>query len=400
STASIPLSTPVQATGTPATLSIPAARITTPGALQSLPFGSSALTGAGNVLLSFTATGDAQFEWSSSGSLKASASAGSTLAASTTAASSVSLYGDVAALNAYLHAGNLKLRSSGAGSVTVTVTAGDFVSASTIPVTLQGNTAQARTGPALAIPARFNVPASTGLITLDADGVLYAPSSGTGLASDVLTLTISIPDSVTLSGSQGLGTVTSAGAASSLSRTLTLSGTAAQLNASLLGTSGADRIRYVGPVSAPLVFSVTDGTSLDGVPISSTVTSLVNTVSTIITANPDVSETTAAFASLPTKVWVTPYRDSDLRFVGASLTGALANGTDELRLRFVPGAAAGTLTATASGYVTVHTVNTHTEIRGKASDLATYLATPGVLRYNGGGTTYTLELRDAQNQLD
>jgi len=48
----------------------------------------------------------------------------------------------------------------------------------------------------------------------------------------------------------------------------------------------------------------------------------------------------------------------------------------------------------------VHTVNTHTEIRGKASDLATYLATPGVLRYNGGGTTYTLELRDAQNQLD
>jgi hypothetical protein len=377
STASIPLSTPVQAAGTSATLAIPAARITTPGALQSLPFGASALSGTGNVLLKFDATGDAQFEWSASAGLKAMAESGASLAASSAAASSASFYGDVAALNAYLHAGNLKLRSSGAGSIAVTVTAGNFVSGSTIPVTLQGNAAQARTGPALTIPSRFNVPVSTGLITLGADGVLYAPSSGTGSASDTLTLSISVPNSVTLSGSQGLGTVTSTGVAGALSRTLTLTGTAAQLNAMLRGTGDADRIRYVGPVSAPLEFSITEAASLDGVPISAAVTSLVNTVSTVITADPDVSGTGVAFASLPTTVWVTPNRASDLRFTGASLSGALANGTDELRLRFVPGTGAGALTATATASVAVHTVNTQTELRGTASALATYLATAG-----------------------
>ncbi|NDB18993.1 MAG: hypothetical protein EB027_07025, partial [Actinobacteria bacterium] len=319
------------------------------------------------------------------------------------AASTVSLYGSIADLNTYLSANSLKLRASGNDSITVTVSSGEFFSVGTIPVTLQSNSAQARTGPALVIPSRFNVPASTGLITLGADGVVYSPAtSATGTADDVLTLTISIPNSVALTTGQGLGRVSSTGTAidAQLARTLTLSGTVAQLNAMLRGTGDANRIRYSGPVSAPLVFSVTETTSVDGAPISSTVTSLVNTVSTLVTADPTVSSTSVALASLPTTLWVTPNRDSDVRFTGAALSGALANGTDQIRLRFVPGTGAGTLTAVAGSDVTVHTVNSQTEIRGTAAALSSYLAAAGSLRYNGGATTYTLELRDAQDQLD
>ncbi|MBM3408661.1 MAG: hypothetical protein FJY25_15305, partial [Betaproteobacteria bacterium] len=399
----IPVSRPAQVTGSPAVLALPASLATTPGALFNIPFTSSPLTGSGNALITFnTGSTGAKLEWAQSSTLKVSSASGAaTLAASTAAASAVSLYGSIADLNAYLSAGNLKVRATGAGNISVTVVAGDYATSGNIPVSFQTNAAQSRTGPALVIPTRFNIPASTGLIGLAADGVLYNPSAGTGSSGDVLTLTLSIPNSVALSGGQGLSRVNAAGTTDvvAAARSVQLTGTAAQLNDMLRGINGADRVRYSGPVSAQVVFGITEVSSTDGAPISASATTLVNTVSTVVTADPTVFETTATLASLPTTLWATPGRDSDLRFTAASVSEALGAGGTELRLRFVPGAGSGTLTAATNvSGVTLHSTSP-LEIRGTASALSEYLATNGALRYNGNSASYTLELRDGENEL-
>jgi hypothetical protein len=291
--------------------------------------------------------------------LKASAAETSALAASSAPASTVSLYGDVAALNAYLHAGKLRFSTSGADTITVTVTSGDFVTTSTLSVEVQGNSAQARTGPALAIPTLLNVPVADGLIALTADGVLYASASGTGSGSDLLTLVISIPGSIALATGEGLALVSAEGSPaatpSAPARTLTLTGTAAQLNAMLRGAEGADRVRYLGPVTTPLQFSITEQASTDGAPITATALSRVNTVSLSAAANPDVSETSASFATLPTQVWVTPNIDSDLRLTGATISVHASDAADMLSLRVVPDAGS---TCRMTGYPSIPLLGT------------------------------------------
>ena len=189
-----------------------------------------------------------------------------------------------------------------------------------------GNTARGSRRRERVATAACNDPAAAGLRAVGPEGWGDASTAASDSAAALLTLTVSVPASVTLAAGQGLARVTAAGGeVSAPAARLTLTGTAAELNAILRGGAGADRIRYSGPATVSLVFSITEdaASSIDGAPVGSTVTTVVQTVTTAVTADPAALETGTALAALPTTLWVTPGQASDLRFTGALLSGAL-----------------------------------------------------------------------------
>ncbi|MGE4276270.1 MAG: Ig-like domain-containing protein [Lawsonibacter sp.] len=183
---------------------------------------------------------------------------------------------------------------------------------------------------------------------------------------------------VTLTASAGTFTAASGGsviAEGSGTKTLTLSGTAANINTYL---DTAANIKYTGASNvngdnvAAFTVNANDGT----------VDPLLGTVNLDITAvNDDPGAT-----GLPTNITVTENTASNVALSAVALSDADSD-TNDITLTLTVGT--GTLAATSSGSVTVSGSGTGTlTLSGTAANIDTYLNTASNIQYTGAADTY------------
>ena len=306
------------------------------------------------------------------GTVTVTLSGGATISAGTNGTSTLTLSGTETDINATLasliYQGNL----SYSGPDTLTVTSTDGNSATdvdgvgiTVNVT---NTAPVNTVPGAQVVAEDTPLNIMGLSVNDVDGNL----STVQLAVTQGTVT------VTLSG----GATISAGANGS--STLTLSGTQADINATLASLSYQGNLNYNGPDT--LTVTSTDGNSATDVDmVGITVTPVNDAPVNTVPATATVAENTALAMTGPNLISVT---DVDGNLATTQLT--VVNGTVTVTL-----SGAATISAGANGTSTLTISGTETDINATLASLIYQ----GTLNYNGPDTLTTLSTDSAGTPL-
>ncbi|MFM7571103.1 MAG: beta strand repeat-containing protein, partial [Betaproteobacteria bacterium] len=345
---------------------LPAGVVATPGALATPAFAANAVTGTGLLTMRFAASSAATLVWQSDTALR-TAAGGALLAAGS--GSALTLVGSAAELSAWLAAARLTLLATGTGSVSVALESTPAANSAPVisngVITVDYSPAQSTVAGAAALQLRLPLAATVQAGASSTITIAGSTAARVGPATDTaLTLGLRVATG-TLSATNFAGLAS--GALSENSRSLLLTGTAAQINSWL----AAGRLSYTGAGEALEVVLGETGASA---------AQSLNGAVQLIAASPVVPT-----LSVPQSVPVLANTASNLVLVGSPVAGS---GT----LTLTASVATGTLAAASDGALTdIDAAANMVRVSGTAAQINAWLEA-GKLRYSGAGEALQLSV--------